>query len=158
MESAYTGIKHSALGTQPMPLGLFAIVTGAGAWAIELAGTVYVCSYRRALLTVILFLGVIMLLPLAGHWIIRYVASVIGGLGAVVAVNQNFMGWVKISAGEVVFNEHLYVDPLLLSKGPLFIIIGQLWHIFDKGEADNSSPRAQGKLFADECIRSAIQP
>ena len=47
--------------------------------------------------------------------------------GCVVAVNQNFMGWVKISKGEFAFNEQLYMDPFLLSGGALFIIIGQCW-------------------------------
>ena len=110
-------------------LGLIAMVIGAGAWAMEFAGTVYICPYCRVQRTVILVLGLIMVLPFSRHWVVRYVASVIGFLGAVVAVNQNFMGWVKISKGEFVFNEQLYIDPFLLSTGSLFIIIGQLWLI-----------------------------
>ena len=110
-------------------LGLIAIVIGAGAWAMEFAGTVYICPYCRVQRTVILVLGLIMVLPFSRHWIVRYIASVIGFLGAVVAVNQNFMGWVKISKGEFAFNEKLYIDPFLLSTGSLFIIIGQLWLI-----------------------------
>jgi hypothetical protein len=54
---------------------------------------------------------------------------VVGFLGAVVAVNQNFMGWAKISKGEFAFNENLFIDPFLLSTGSLFIILGQLWLI-----------------------------
>ena len=105
------------------------MVIGAGAWAMEFAGTVYICPYCRVQRTVILVLGLIMVLPFSRHWVVRYVASVIGFLGAVVAVNQNFMGWVKISKGEFAFNEQLYIDPFLLSTGSLFIIIGQLWLI-----------------------------
>ena len=110
-------------------LGLIAMVIGAGAWAMEFAGTVYICPYCRVQRTVILVLGLIMVQPFSRHWVVRYVASVIGFLGAVVAVNQNFMGWVKISKGEFVFNEPLYIDPFLLSTGSLFIIIAQLWLI-----------------------------
>jgi len=110
-------------------LGLIAMVIGAGAWAMEFAGTVYICPYCRVQRTVILVLGLVMVLPFSRHCIVRYVASIIGFLGAVVAVNQNFMGWVKISKGEFVFNEQLYIDPFLLSTGSLFIIIGQLWLI-----------------------------
>jgi hypothetical protein len=66
---------------------------------------------------------------------VQYFASVIGFLGAVVAVNQNFMGWVKISKGEFAFNELLYIDPFLLSSGSLFIIIGQLWLILKRHDA-----------------------
>ena len=116
-------------------LGLIAIIIGAGAWAMEFAGTVYICPYCRVQRTVILLLGVIMVLPFSKHWISRYVASVMGFMGAVVAVNQNFMGWVKISKGEFAFNEQLYIDPFLLSAGSLFIIIGQVCLILTPSNA-----------------------
>ncbi len=118
-------------------LGLVAILIGAGAWGMEFAGTVYICPYCRVQRTVILLLGIMMILPFSHHWVMKYFASVIGFLGAVVAVNQNFMGWVKISKGEFAFNEQLYIDPFLLSSGSLFIIIGQLWLIIvmAKGES-----------------------
>ena len=119
-------------------LGLIAIIIGAGAWGMEFAGTVYICPYCRVQRTVILLLGVIMVLPFSKHWISRYVASVMGFMGAVVAVNQNFMGWVKISKGEFAFNEQLYIDPFPLSAGSLFIIIGQLWLILTKAPANPS--------------------
>jgi disulfide bond formation protein DsbB len=119
-----------------LALGLVAILIGAGAWGMEFAGTVYICPYCRVQRTVILLLGIMMILPFSHHWVMKYFASVIGFLGAVVAVNQNFMGWVKISKGEFAFNEQLYIDPFLLSSGSLFIIIGQLWLIFmAKGES-----------------------
>jgi|SRR6056300_1345669 len=113
-------------------LGLVAILIGAGAWGMEFAGTVYICPYCRVQRTVILILGIMMILPFSHHWVMKYFASVIGFLGAVVAVNQNFMGWVKISKGEFAFNEQLYIDPFLLSSGSLFIIIGQLWLLLTK--------------------------
>ena len=119
-------------------LGLIAIIIGAGAWGMEFAGTVYICPYCRVQRTVILLLGVIMVLPFSTHWISRYVASVMGFMGAVVAVNQNFMGWVKISKGEFAFNEQLYIDPFLLSAGSLFVIIGQLWLILTKAPTNGS--------------------
>jgi len=115
-------------------LGSLAIVIGAGAWGMEFAGTVYICPYCRVQRTVILILGIMMIVPFSHHWVIKYFASVIGFLGAVVAVNQNFMGWVKISKGEFAFNEQLYIDPFLLSSGSLFIIIGQLWLLLSKRE------------------------
>ena len=85
-----------------------------------------------------MILGLIMVTPFSGHWISKYIASVIGLMGAVVAVNQNFMGWVKISKGEFAFNEQLYIDPFLLSAGSLFIIIGQLWLILTEAPATAS--------------------
>ena len=114
-------------------LGFIAIIIGAGAWGMEFAGTVYICPYCRVQRTVILLLGIIMVLPFCRHWISRYLASVMGFMGAVVAV-----GWVKISKGEFAFNEQLYIDPFLLSAGSLFIIIGQLWLILTEAPANGS--------------------
>ena len=119
-------------------LGFIAIIIGAGAWGMEFAGAVYICPYCRVQRTVILLLGVIMVLPFCKHWISRYIAAVMGFMGAVVAVNQNFMGWVKISKGEFAFNEQLYIDPFLLSAGSLFIIIGQLGLILTEAPANGS--------------------
>ena len=116
-------------------LGLIGIGIGLGAWGMEFAGAVYVCPYCRVQRTVILLLGCVMLLPSPRHWITKYVASVVGFLGAVVAVNQNFMGWVKISKGEFAFNENLFIDPFLLSTGSLFIILAQLWLILGSSAA-----------------------
>jgi len=116
-------------------LGFIAIIIGAGAWGMEFAGTVYICPYCRVQRTVILLLGVIMVLPFCKHWMSRYLGSVMGFMGAVVAVNQNFMGWVKISKGEFAFNEQLYIDPFLLSAGSLFIIIGQVCLILTPSNA-----------------------
>lgn len=110
-------------------LGIVALVIGLGAWAMEFSGAVYVCPYCRIQRTVIALLGVVMLFPEWRSWLVKYVASVIGFFGAVVAVNQNFMGWAKISQGEFAFSEQLYIDPFLLSGGSLFIIIAQLWLI-----------------------------
>ena len=84
-------------------LGIIAIVIGLGAWAMEFAGVVYICPYCRVQRTVIALLVVIMVLPVASQWILKYLASVIGFLGAVIAVNQNFMGWMKISKVEFAF-------------------------------------------------------
>lgn len=117
-------------------LGIIAIAIGLGAWAMEFAGAVYICPYCRVQRTVIAILGIIMVLPIAHHWISKYLASVIGFLGAVVAVNQNFMGWMKISKGEFAFSEQLYIDPFILSSGALFIIIGQAWLILGKDKSN----------------------
>ena len=105
---------------------------------MEFAGTVYICPYCRVQRTVILLLGLVMIIPFSHYWITKYIASVIGLMGAVVAVNQNFLGWVKISKGEFAFSEQLYVDPFLLSGGALFIIIGQLWLILTKDSTASS--------------------
>jgi len=76
--------------------------------------------------SVIGLLGLGMLSPISLGWVGRYLATVIGFLGAVVAAMQHFNGWKKISAGKFAFNETLYIDPFLLSGCALFIIVGQV--------------------------------
>ena len=110
-------------------LGVAAIVIGIGAWVIELAGMVYICPFCRVQRSVIVLLGVFMLFPAARHWVLRYLAFVIGFLGAVVAAQQNFMSWAKVSSGEFSWGEQWYMHPMLLSGAALFIIVAQLWMI-----------------------------
>jgi hypothetical protein len=110
-------------------LGILAIIIGVGAWFLELNGNVYVCPYCRVQRSVIAILGVFMLFPTPGHWITKYFALSVGFLGAVVAVNQNFMGWMKISKGEFTLGEQWYLNPFLMSGAALFIIIAQVWLI-----------------------------
>ena len=105
-------------------LGLFAIAVSIIAWTVELMGAVYVCPYCRTQRTVIGLLGIIMILPFVHHFLTKYLALVLGFFGAVVAANQHFMGWKKISAGKFSFNENIFIDPFLLSGGALFFIIG----------------------------------
>jgi hypothetical protein len=107
-------------------LGAIALFVGLGAWAVELSGMVYICPYCRVQRSVIAILGVVMLFPDARHWLLRYICFTIGFLGAVVAANQNFMGWAKISKGEFVLGEQWYFNPFLMSGAALFIIIAQV--------------------------------
>jgi len=62
-------------------------------------------------------LGVILLLPAPTHWCWKYMASVLEFFGAVVAVNQNFIGWLKISKEQFACNELLYVEPSCFQAG-----------------------------------------
>lgn len=104
--------------------GTFALLISVCAWAAELIGAVYICPYCRVQRTVIGLLGIILLIPVVYHWLTKYAAIVIGFFGAVVAANQHFMGWKKISAGEFTFNNNLLIDPFLLSGVSLMAIIG----------------------------------
>jgi disulfide bond formation protein DsbB len=119
-------------------LGVIAIIVGVGAWALDLTGAVYVCPYCRVQRSVIAVLGVFMLFPHVRHWIVRYVAFVIGFLGAVVAANQNFSGWSRISQGEFTWGEQWYLNSFLLSGAALFIIIGQVWLLL-MNQADSAN-------------------
>ncbi len=111
-------------------IGVVAIVISVAAWAVELAGLTYVCPYCRTQRTVIGILGIFLLFPNPGHWIIRYIGTVLGVLGLVVGATQHFRGWAKISAGEFTFHDPIYFDSFLLSGAALFIITGLVFLTF----------------------------
>ncbi|WP_448554476.1 hypothetical protein [Thalassotalea montiporae] len=111
-------------------LGLFAVLVSILAWSAELSGLVYVCPYCRVQRTVIGLLGLVLLSPLPKHWLGQFVAAVIGFFGAVVAANQHFMSWKKISAGTFSFKENLAVDPFILSCLAMTFILFQLLIVF----------------------------
>ncbi|KZN33660.1 hypothetical protein [Pseudoalteromonas luteoviolacea] len=121
-----TYIKHSRI------IASLAIIISITAWAVELAGVVYVCPYCRTQRTVIGILGILLILPIASHWITKYIALVVGFFGAVVAANQHFMGWKKISAGTFSFHEKIAMDPFLLSGLALTGIIGLIFLILQQ--------------------------
>ncbi|WP_040697463.1 hypothetical protein [Pseudoalteromonas citrea] len=105
-------------------IACIAVMISLVAWTVELMGAVYVCPYCRVQRSVIGMLGILLLLPFSTHWVTKYMALVIGFFGAVVAANQHFMGWKKISSGQFSFNENLAIDPFLLSGFALIIITG----------------------------------
>ena len=107
-------------------IALAAIVISVISWAVDLAGLVYTCPYCRSQRTVIGLLGLLLLLPGAalGHWLVRWLGTVLAVFGAQVASRQHFGGWSKISAGEFAFAQKWWVDPFLLSGVALFLITG----------------------------------
>ncbi len=107
-------------------IGVITIIIGLGAWITDWTGMVYVCPFCRAQRTVIVFLGAFLLLSLPRHWAVRYVGTVIGFFGAVVASYQHFMSWAKISKGTFSWGEQWFMHPFLLSGAALFIIVGQV--------------------------------
>ena len=107
-------------------IGVVAVLISLGTWALDLSGAVYVCPYCRVQRTAIGLLGLILLLPQPGRWYLRYAASVIGLLGAVVASNQHFAGWQRISAGNFTLGEAWYFNSFLLSGAALMIIVAQM--------------------------------
>ena len=113
-------------------IGLLAIIVCIAAWASEFAGMVYICPYCRVQRSVIGILGILLLLPWVAHWLSQYISLVVGFFGLVVAANQHFMGWKKISSNTFSFNENLLIDPFILSGLALFAIMGLLGVIVKK--------------------------
>ncbi|MCC3862340.1 hypothetical protein [Pseudemcibacter aquimaris] len=113
-------------------LGVIAILIGIGTWAMDFTGAVYVCPFCRAQRTVILLLGIFMTLPGASHFILKYVTSILGVYGLIVASNQHFRGWVRIQQGEFTWGEQWYLNSWMLSFFAICIITAQVWLLFLK--------------------------
>ena len=111
-------------------LGIIAIVIGIGTWAMDIFGYVYVCPFCRAQRTTILILGIFMTLPSTSHFILRYIVSILGFYGMVVAANQHFRGWVAIQTGDFTWGAQWYLNPWMLSFFAICIIGAQVWLIF----------------------------
>lgn len=112
-------------------IGVIAILISVWAWSVEFAGLAYVCSSCRAQRTVIGILGLMMLFPIYGVWIVRFISGTIGFFGAHVAANQHFGGWARISRGEFEVYDPFYFESFFLSGAALFIIsalVLLLWH------------------------------
>ena len=112
------------------PLGILAIIISVGTWAVDIADLVYHCPYCQTQRSVIGILGIFMLLPNPGHWIIRYVGAVFGFLGAEVASAQIFLNLRNVFAGEFVWETPFYLESFMLASFALFIIIGQVLLLF----------------------------
>ncbi|WP_394002290.1 hypothetical protein ACF3M1_15940 [Luteimonas sp. WGS1318] len=105
-------------------IAVLAILISVATWALDLTGVVYACPFCRAQRSVIGLLGLLMLWPDPRGWAIRWLASVLGVFGAVVAATQHFAGWRRIGAGTFRFADPWPVDPFLLSGAALFAIVG----------------------------------
>lgn len=107
-------------------LGAIAIAICVATWAMDLAGAVYLCPYCRTQRSVIGVLGLMMMLPNPGHWISRYIGTVLGVLGLVVAAEQHFNGWKKVWGGTFSMGETWYLNSFLLAGAAMFIITAQV--------------------------------
>lgn len=122
-------------------LGLAAIVISVLAWTSEFTGLVYICPYCRAQRTVIGILGILAMLPNPGHWIVRYVATVLGAFGFIVGSEQHFGGWKKILNGKFTWGDQWYINSWMLSGFALFIIVGLLLAIWAADRNDGRTGR-----------------
>lgn len=108
-------------------IGMFAFIVAVLAWTAEFSGAVYICPYCRVQRTVIGLLGIVLMTPLSRVWYTQFLAVVVGFFGAVVAANQHFMGWKKISAGTFSFKDNLLIDPFILSGLAMIFILFQVF-------------------------------
>ncbi|MDO5505810.1 MAG: hypothetical protein Q4F49_05905 [Pseudoxanthomonas suwonensis] len=129
-------------------LGVLAILIAIATWAMDLADWVYTCPFCRVQRSAIGVLGVLMLLPRPGHWLVRWIASVVATLGLVVAATQNFGGWRRLSAGEFSWGEQWYIHPFLLSGFALFILMAQIMLIHGSARRAALPDRAEAPARA----------
>ncbi len=107
-------------------VGLAAIAIAALTWAVDLAGLVYLCPYCRSQRTVIGLLGLLLMLPNPGHWLVRYLSAVFAVFGLAVGATQHFRGWAKIMSGKFTWGAQWYLNSWMLSGFAILIIVALL--------------------------------
>ncbi|MDP3594325.1 hypothetical protein [Phenylobacterium sp.] len=107
-------------------VGLAAIAIAVATWAVDLAGLVYLCPYCRSQRTVIGLLGLLLLLPNPGHWLVRYLSAVFAVFGLAVGATQHFRGWAKIMSGKFNWGAQWYLNSWMLSGFAILIIVALL--------------------------------
>ena len=122
-------------------LAIAAIILSLLTWASDLGGWVYECPYCRTQRTAIGLIGILLLLPVYRHWMIRMTGTAIGALGLVVGGTQHFNGWKKIMAGTFEWGDRWFIHPWLLSGFALFILSALLMMLWGHG------PFARARMF-----------
>ena len=107
-------------------VGLAAIAIAVATWAVDLAGLVYLCPYCRSQRTVIGLLGLLLLLPNPGHWLVRYLSAVFAVFGLAVGATQHFRGWAKIMSGKFNWGAQWDLNSCMLSGFAILIIVALL--------------------------------
>ncbi len=111
-------------------LGVLAILISAVTWAVDLAGWTHICPYCRMERSAIGVVGVLMTLPGARTWWLRWGAASVAFLGAHVASAQLFLVFRNLTS-------HQPSDQvnLILATGALFILVGQTALLFTPASA-----------------------
>lgn len=104
-------------------VGMAAIAIAAATWAVDLADLVYHCPFCRSQRTVIGLLGVLLLLPKPGHWLVKYLSAVLAAFGLSVGATQHFRGWAKIMSGKFTWGDNWYLNSWMLSGFAILIIV-----------------------------------
>ena len=92
-------------------------------------------------------LGLLIMLPNPGHWLVRYLSAVFAVFGLSVGATQHFRGWAKIMSGKFTWGEQWYINSWMLSGFATFIMVALVlliwrWRAPDQepGETTETSP------------------
>lgn len=122
-------------------VAILAIVVSLATWGMDLAEWVYQCPYCRVQRSAIGVIGILLLLPVFHHWIIRMIGTATGVLGLVVAANQNFNHILRMHRGTFEWGDQWYIHPWLLSGCALFILSALLMALWsDPARREPSAP------------------
>jgi disulfide bond formation protein DsbB len=108
--------------------------------ALDIAGLVYPCPYCRVQRFALGALAIILLLKFYGALFPRYVAALVGMMGLVVGMTQNFNHIKKMNAGEFDWSGLSIGHPWVLSGLAVLTLVWQLFLIFDVDRASARRP------------------
>ena len=113
----------------------FVLLVVLGTLALDIAGLVHPCPYCRVQRFALGVLSIILLLKGYDRLLPRYVAAVMGLMGLVVGMTQNFNHIKKMNAGEFDWSAVSIGHPWVLSGLAVLTLVWQLFLIFDMDRA-----------------------
>lgn len=106
--------------------------------ALDVAGLVHPCPYCRTERFALGVIAVILLLPFYNALLSRYIVAVVGMMGLVVGIMQNFNHLKKMNSGEFDWSALSIGHPWVLSGLAILALVWQFFLVFD---LDKASPR-----------------
>ena len=113
----------------------FVLLVVLGTLALDIAGLVHPCPYCRVQRFALGVLSIILLLKGYDRLLPRYVAAVMGLMGLVVGMTQNFNHIKKMNAGEFDWSAVSIGHPWVLSGLAVLTLVWPLFLIFDMDRA-----------------------
>lgn len=109
----------------------FILLVVLGTLALDIAGLVFPCPYCRTQRFALGVLSILLLLKSYNGLLPRYIAAVVGMMGLVVGIMQNFNHLKKMSAGEFDWAGLSIGHPWVLSGLAILALVWQVFLIFD---------------------------
>lgn len=111
--------------------------------ALDVAGLVYPCPYCRVQRFALGVIALIIMMKSYDALLWRYIAAVVGVMGLVVGVSQNFNHIKKINNGSFDWGALWIGHPWILSGLAILALVWQLFLVFD---VDRRAPRGSGDV------------
>lgn len=123
-------LNRRLVGIAVLAIALFTL-------ALDIAALVHPCPYCRTQRFALGVIAIILLLPFYNALLSRYIAAVVGAMGLVVGIMQNFNHLKKMNSGEFDWSALSIGHPWILSGLAILALVWQLFLVFDLDKASH---------------------